>query len=424
MTRLPSLYDRDHLSQLWQQMKTREYCQWASPYLLCLRTPLGALSLAATASLLCGLFGAPQGYVVFVAILGTIGIGCAWPWIGIRGVSCQLRFTVPRTEEGQAVDMELVINNRWPWPVWGLAVEGGCSLSEKSSDQPQIAVSCIAGWSRSHFRRPFAPTLRGRYPISKPQLVTEFPFGLWKGSRSVKVESSLLVWPARFTLPPLSPPSGIQSWVGQPGEWATGSIGHRTTVRDYQRGDSMRQVHWAKTALYDKLVSYEREGAMVSNAIVTLDTHPKLHKGSGEQSSIEWTIRIAASICEALLCQGVDLTILTHTSQFHALSRSNDLTGLLDWFALIDARNGSMPDSCLRSRSTRFTNDLTVHITTDLGDSFSGDSIVYRTDCEGPVSVNQGPMSRSWITVRSDGDVPTQIRNSWRNGPGSFCYAV
>lgn len=424
MTRLPLPIDRDSFRQLWEHFSTREYCTWASPYLSYLRTPLGVLSLAAVAALLCGLFVAPQGFVVLAAIGAVIGIGCIWPWIGIRGVSCQLQFTAPRTEEGEAVDMELVVTNRWPWPVWGLAVEGGFSRSEDGDDHTQIAISRIAGWSRGHFRRPFVPALRGRYPIGKPLLVTEFPFGLWKGRRSINIASSLLVWPQRFALPPLALPSGSQSWVGQPSECTTGSIGHRTTVREYRRGDSMRQIHWAKTALYDKLVAYEREGVVITDAIVSLDTHPSLHKGSGDQSSIEWTIRIAASICEALLYQGVKLTVFTHADHFYALSTGNGLNGLLDWFALIDAGDQSSPNSCVRSRSARLANGLTVHITTDLSHSFSGDSIVVLTDSEQKPSANNYPIQRSWITVRRGVDVPSQIRSGWRNGPGSVCHAT
>ena len=424
MTRLPSLFDRARLRQIWKHLSTREYCQWASPYLKYLRTPLGVLSLTAFAALLCGLFVVPHGFVVFAAIAAVIGIGCIWPWIGIRGISCQLQFNVPRTEEGNAVDVEMVITNRWPWPVWGLAVEGGLSPSEESSDHPEIAISRIAGWSRSHFHRPFVPTQRGRYPVGKPQLVTEFPFGLWKGRRAIEVASSLLVWPERFALPPLALPCGSQSWVGQPNEGSTGSLGHRTTVREYRRGDSMRQIHWAKTALYDKLVSYEREGVVVSDATVALDTHPSFHNGSGDQSSIEWTIRIAASICQALLQQGVNLIVLTHTSHFRALSRGNDLTSLMDWFALVDARDGSMPRSSVRSRSARFTNSLSVHITTDLSHSFSGDSIVYLTDSERSCSANDNYLPHSWITVRRGFDIPSQIRSSWRNGPRSVRHAV
>ena len=424
MTRLRSSFNRESLRQFWQHIATQEYCTWASPYLAYLRTPLGVLSLAAIAALLCGLFVAPQGFVVLAAISAVIGIGCAWPWVGIRGISCQLQFTVPRTEEGQPVDVELVVTNRWPWPVWGLAVEGGFSQFEEGEEHAEIAISRIAGWSRSHFRRPFVPALRGRYPTGKPDLVTEFPFGLWKGRRPIQVASSLTVWPERFSLPPLALTCGSQSWTGQPSESATGSIGHRTTVREYRRGDSMRQIHWAKTALYDKLVSYEREGLVVSDAVVSLDTHPHFHTGVGGQSSVEWTIRIAASICKALLSQGVDLTVLTPASRFRAVSRSNDLTKLLDWFALLEVRDDSVPRSNFSSQSARHSNRLSVHVTTDLSPSCSGDSIVYLTEPERSDSARNAHVSRSWITVRKDADVATQVRNRWQNGPRSVRYAV
>lgn len=424
MKRLPLRFDNDRFQKFWEHLSTREYCQWATPYLSRLRTPLGVLSLAAAASLLCGLFVTPQGFAVFAAILAVVGIGCAWPWIGIRGVSCQLQFTSPRTEEGKPVELQLAITNRWPWPVWGLAVEGGFSPQEAEEEEAQIAVSRVGGWSRGHYQQTFTPTLRGRYPIGKPQLVTEFPFGLWKARRPIEVTSSLLVWPERFTLPPIAMSCGTQSWVGQPTDCTTGTIGHRTTVREFQRGDSMRQIHWAKTALYDKLVSYEREGLAISDAVVSLDSHPSLHKGSGPQSSIECTIRIAASICEALLHQGVSLTVYTHAGQFRALSRGSDLTSLLDWFALFDARDGKVSHAKARPRSNRFTNSLVVHITTDLSTSFSGDSIVYLTNPERCSSANGNHTPGSWIQVRDSADIPSQIRNGWRNGPRSVRHAI
>ena len=424
MNRLPLRLDHDRLRKFWSHISTQEYCRWATPYLAVIRTPLGVLSLAAAAALLCGLFVTPQGFAVFAAVLAVVGIGCVWPWIGIRGVSCQLQFTAPRTEEGKAVELELLITNRWPWPVWGLAVEGGFSLPEATEDKAHIAVSRVGGWSRGHYQQTFIPELRGSYPLDKPQLVTEFPFGLWKARRPIKVASSLLVWPERFALPSIALTCGTKSWHGQPSDCTTGSMGHRTTVREFQHGDSMRQIHWAKTALYDKLVSYEREGLTISDAVLSLDSHPSLHKGSGPQSSLEWTIRIAASICEALLYHGVNLTVLTHAGHFRALSRGNDLTRLLDWFAVLDASDDSTPKSSVRPGSTRLTNSLKVHITTDLSRSFSGDSIVYLTNPEGPGSANGNHVPGSWIMVRNGADVPSQIRNGWRNGPRSVRHAV
>lgn len=208
----------------------QEYCPWATPYLCTLRQPLGVLTLTAMASLPCGLFVAPQGFVVFASVAAVIAVGCAWPWLGMRGVSCRLSFAATRTEEGKPVEAHLVITNGWPWPVWGLAVEGGFDQAHRSDEQAAIAISRIGGWSRGHYRWSFTPTMRGRYPATCPQLVTGFPFGLWKARKRVDVASSVIAWPQRFPLPPLPLPSGTQSWVGQPSECAAGSVGHRTTV--------------------------------------------------------------------------------------------------------------------------------------------------------------------------------------------------
>ena len=69
-----------------------DFCPWANRYIYWLKKPLGILVVAATASLLCGLFVAPQGLVIAATIAATIILGMVWPWVGLRGLSCELRF--------------------------------------------------------------------------------------------------------------------------------------------------------------------------------------------------------------------------------------------------------------------------------------------------------------------------------------------
>ena len=422
--------NRSRLSSGLQQVKDRvvrlskrEYCAWANPYLKCLYRPLSVLSLAGVASLLCGLFVAPQGLVVFAAILAVIAIGCVWPWLGMRGVSCRLRFTSARTEEGKPVEAELEITNRWPWPVWGLSIEGGFCETEQGTEDIAIAVPRVGGWSRGSFRWDFTPSLRGRYPQGSPQLATEFPFGLWKAKRRVEVLSTLIVWPERFTLPPLVLPCGAQSWAGQPNDFSTGTMGHRTAVREYRRSDSMRQIHWAKTALYDKLISFDREGLAVADAIISLDAHPVLHRGTGRQSSFEWTIRIAASISETLLRQGVNVTVASQVGQFHAHSNGSQPTSLMDWFALLNMSQRAM-DSATRSRLSGKNSQLSIRITTDQCKDPSGNSIVYLTEPTDSVDGSSNLGSHVWMTLNKEADIQSQILRGWRNGPRSYRHAI
>ena len=422
ITRLRAAINRNY-QRFGKHMVEREYCDWATPYLRPLRQPLGVLALTAIAALLCGLFVAPPGFVVFASVVAVIAVGCVWPWFGIRGVSCHLSFAATRTEEGKPVEAELVITNRWPWPVWGLAIEGGFDRVGHAEEHATIAISRIGGWSRGHYRWSFTPTMRGRYPATCPQLVTEFPFGLWKARRRVHVASSLIAWPLRFSLPPLPLPSGTHSWVGQPSECAAGSLGHRTTVREFRQGDSMRQIHWAKTALYDKLVCYDREGLAISDATITLDTHPSLHPQPGPHSTLEWSIRIAASVGDALLRQGVGVTFVSHSGKFRSEATGNNPSEMLDWLAILDTDESTLARSRNNACSSHVLSALTVHITTDLSDTAAGDSIVLLTESERSLESCTRSAAGGWMAVRPDTDVPLQIRKGWRNGPRRLRYA-
>ncbi|MEM8945765.1 MAG: DUF58 domain-containing protein [Planctomycetota bacterium] len=403
-------------TRLREVLIEREYCEWLAPYLSWFRKPLGVLILLGLAALLCGLLVAPHGFVVFAAIAAVILIGCLWPWVGIRGVSCQLRFTSTRTEEGKPVEAELVISNRWPWPVWGLAVEGGFGAEADGSQRPAVAVARIGGWARGYFNWTFTPTMRGRYPQTVPELVTEFPFGLWKARKQIQVLSNVIVWPARFSLPPLALPSGAQSWVGQTSECASGNVGHRTSVREYRFGDSMRQVHWAKTALYDKLVSYEREGQAVTEAHISLDTHPALHQGHGPQASMEWAVRIAASICDTLLRQGVIVFIEADGDRFMSRIHGNSATALLDWFALLGSSDSRSSVPSRRSSSTTRRSSLSIHVTTDRSPNVTGESIVIVLDRTTSACADSPHSGQSWIDLCREVDIPTQVRRGWRQG--------
>jgi hypothetical protein len=62
--------------------------------------PLGVLSLAATASLRCGLFLHTQGFVLCGGVLAVIALGVIWPWLSLRGLSGAVTFDRTRASEG------------------------------------------------------------------------------------------------------------------------------------------------------------------------------------------------------------------------------------------------------------------------------------------------------------------------------------
>ena len=86
-----------------EEVLTREHFPGLAPYIRRLRTPLGALSLAAVAAGLCGMFLHPQGFVVFFGVLAVMTLGLAWPWLGVCGLEGSLGFDRRRCREGETV---------------------------------------------------------------------------------------------------------------------------------------------------------------------------------------------------------------------------------------------------------------------------------------------------------------------------------
>ncbi|MDX1948050.1 MAG: DUF58 domain-containing protein [Pirellulaceae bacterium] len=297
---------------------THDFCPRANRYVEWLRSPLTVLGVAAGVSLAIGWLLLPQGYVVCGGICTVIGLGLIWPWISMSGIAGELHFPRRRAREGEAVEAVLTIVNRRPWPVWGLVLERGFlpldAGSDRvspaaASDQVSLALARVPGWSRAEFRWNFVPACRGEYPLQEPLLTTTFPFGLWKSTRAPRVKSRLLVWPRVVPLMPFPIDEGAWWTLGALSDRRAGYEGDVIGARPYRDGDLLRHVHWAQTARLGRLIVCERQASLTAEARVVLDLNPDHHHGYGADSSLEWTLRVGASICQALLHQVAKLHV-------------------------------------------------------------------------------------------------------------------
>lgn len=382
---------------------TEDHCAWANRYVAWLQTPLGVLLIGATCSLLCGLFVAPQGYVLLAAITAVVAVGLAWPLVAISGVRCRFEFDTRRGREGQATTSKLIITNRWPWPIWGLAVNDPLLAGEGEAG---LALARVEGWSTATFNCSLTPAQRGVYPNGEVRLGTGFPFGLYEASRAAEVPQRLIVWPQTFCLPPLGTTTGRSHWRGNVNEGRTGNEGTRLGVRDHRVGDSLRDVHWAKTARYDRLIVSERESTTVEEAVVIVTTDPH---GSEDDPTLEWRLRIAASICESFAANQGRVDLWLGGTKLGVSGNPGDLERLLDQVASFrpGAASGLSIDK----------NALGDPITVDVIDT----QIVLRRSGFGATArhtKSNSPQRPSWIEVDSLVDVPGQVQRGWRLGCG------
>lgn len=311
----------------------------ANVYLYWLKQPIGWVVGGALASLLVGIFIGPQGYVLTGAFLTLLSLGACWPWLCMKGLSCELKFNESRSVEGAETIVALEIVNRFPIPVFGLMIQGHF-LQDINHEDDITAVSLkrVAGLSVSSFQWPLTSSRRGKLPAQNalPLLVTGFPFGLYRASKPVSVVGSTIVWPKCNDVANSFKSVGSQFAIEASTSRQVGNDGETIGVRNYRFGDSVRNIHWSHTARHNRLIIRERQSSTQTPMRVVLDLRRDQHSGSGSQSTYEAAIRVAASICRELHRHQSQIEIICVGLQKHIPSRSNNHRGekpLIDFLA-------------------------------------------------------------------------------------------
>jgi hypothetical protein len=200
-------------------------------------------------------------------------------------------------------------------------------------------------------------------------------------------------------------------------------------VRPYRRGDAIRRVHWPQTARHGQLVVCELQANAVPRAQLVVDCNPDTHAGLGPDSSLEWSIRIAASFAEEWIAQGAEVEVVFGSQVVSALAgtvRSRQAR-VLDALARLEPDRQSSLQNVLEGTTCRgFEAGLRVVIACDLGlqnlTRRIGGSVVERFVALKGLAFARDerngeqrslPM-RPWIYVDDAARVPQLIRSRWK----------
>jgi uncharacterized protein (DUF58 family) len=410
---------------------TYDFCPWANRWVYWMKRPAVSLGLSAVAALACAIFGKPAALVALGAIVVVGGLGYAWPTVSIRGLSASIRFRQRRVSEGEPARCLVQVVNRWPWPVWGISIETNFGNRES------VALSRVGGWSSSEFEWELTPRCRGEFPGEAPQIATGFPFGLREARRPAKVLQSLIVWPQVIPLETLLDAAETRPSDEFFSEHRSGECGDMTGTRLFRPGDSLRRVHWAQTARTGRMIVCERQAPAISGVRVVFDSDSRMHRGSGRGSSLEWSIRIAASVCLAYQRENADVECCFAHSTIPVLRGESGRQKFLD--ALARWRPPENPAECeaAQAASCRRIHHhncgvFQITITTDLGLAHRvehrhvhGDQrvIVLQTAAfADPCAVcgeRHSPPDRHSVILDQPERIPEDFRKKWRQ----ICHA-
>ena len=261
---------------------------------------LGAIALvAAIAS------GSRALGVVGVGFLLAGGVTWLWAWLVDSPVHVVHKVDPSPAVEGDSVRVALDLRRRSRVPLGSLTVRltvgrlGACSC--RMQGHGRLAKGGIN----------LGPLPRGVYELSDPRAVLGDLLGLVTVTPRVQCEPATVV-----VRPRLTALDGLFSDAGRAAGDGRRVLLRRTagfdfhSVREYERGESLRRVHWPTSARRGQLMVKELEDTAHDGVVVILDCDPRYAVGDPPESSFDAAVRVAGSLLQAHAVRGRSATLV------------------------------------------------------------------------------------------------------------------
>jgi len=289
------------------------------------------LLLGAATYAVAWLFGAKALYPVATGL--ALAPLAANAWVRLSAAPIRLRRRAGRGAllEGEDVwvSLEALPDARVPLP--GLVVTERIA---RIGDRVTTLQRAVRGYRGTYV---LERVPRGRYEVEEARATIDDPFGLARGEVDLDARGSLLVYPRLVPLDRLFSEIGAHAQDGRRLLLRRPSGFDLHSVREYERGESLRKVHWKTTARRGQLMVKELEDAPRDEIAVILDADASAVVGE----SFDVQVRAAGSILRAHAAHGRRAVLAVNSAERPSV-RVTSLDG--DWLAALGALAEAEPN--------------------------------------------------------------------------------
>lgn len=298
------------------------------------RHPLVVLTLWALLASFCGLILQPRAFVIAALAIAIALLGLLLPWVSLWGVRGSMVYPRRRGQVGKEIPLRVRLRNRWLWPVYGLVVRGGWGSdeTEEAEDLAALVVAQLPAWRETEITWNLVPQRRGVYPLAEATVTSGFPFGFYEARRRLNNTAQVLIWPEVIPLPRRQEIAGCRVLGDAIDGRRAGTAGEVSGSRPYQRGESLRKIHWAQTARHDQLIVCERGDPAAQGVQIVLDTSRNVFEDS-DGRDWEKAVSIVASIAAALVDNEGRASVALGSGKVQEIDTPASLTPVFDLLA-------------------------------------------------------------------------------------------
>lgn len=260
---------------------------------------------------LSAIYALATGFLIFsyltVFLLLVLFVGFIWSRLLLRGITIEVQKRIPNTRVGDLVTGYLRVRNQSMFSKLALEIR---ELSDEDTLQSGRVIDMkphsIQGWKTN-----VSPGRRGVFSLGPVQISGSDLFGLFRVVKTLSDIDQITVWPNTqelpFYYPELSGKNGDSSNLKSSFQ-PTPNISH---VREYIPGDSLGRIHWASTAKTGELMVKQFDDEIGADHWVIVDLNSQVHTESLRFSTEEFSISVAASICERLVDLKLPVGVIT-----------------------------------------------------------------------------------------------------------------
>ena len=262
--------------------------------------------------LLIAAFSSGLSFLFYVVYLGLLAIGGSYVLTryGLADLEAGYRVDHRQAHVGDDLRTTYSISNASRLPKPWLEVY---SPTDLPVPLPGRALG-LRSWAQRSWIAIVPLTRRGTYRIEPMVVRTGDPFGFFEAAATVGRPTVLTVFPRVVPLPRWRLPNSNLEGSHSAPERTLQTTPLATTVRPYAPGDSFNRIHWRSTARIGEIQVKEFDLEQTADVWLFVDLESPIQTGEGDISTVEETLRVAASIAHDAILENraVGLTTSGH----------------------------------------------------------------------------------------------------------------
>lgn len=265
-------------------------------------------------------------YLYFMAVMAALIQPIAYGLVALSPVhyTAQRRH-LPTAVEGKSFMVTLELQAGGHFPATAMEIDEVLPATLRRLDESASRKPEQWDGTQGTLTYRVEPLLRGIHSLGPARVETTDPLGLFTFSADLAPPTEIVVHPT--PIPLRRGQSGGEGRFGireRDGKAQRGEGLEFHGVREYHPGDSLRRVHWRTSARTGRLAVVEFERAFEQDLVLAIDLQKDTHVGVGRESTLEYAIKIAATLADRTVARGGGVALHTQQGSTVLAARSND----------------------------------------------------------------------------------------------------